>query len=109
MRWRYQIYVVCPQAGQLLINSFEPLNGNYFAFHLAADIVILAKNTIQIAAGKKDCSGTPAAADDRFLPMVQTGSCHHDFSRSVTDSRENFTRRKNAPFNVAFAGANVAI
>ena len=96
---------MCTKFYQFLINIFQAFNRNYFSFKLTAYIVVLAIYTVEIASRKKDRSGTLAAADDRFFPMMQSGPCHHWLFRCVTDTRQHFYGSKNSPFDIAFAGA----
>ena len=107
MGWGDEIYIVCPQPYQLLIDRLQPFCGDNFAFHLTADVVVLAENAIQIAAGKKYRSRSAAAADHRFFPMMQSGACNHRFCRGAANSGEMFTRSRNAPLYIAFTGADI--
>ena len=46
------------------------------ALKLLADLVILAKDTAQVASGKENRSRTSVAGNGRFFPKMQTGMRH---------------------------------
>ena len=52
-------------------NLGQSFAGNAFAEILLTDLLVLAKATLQIAAGEKDGAGTAQARNTGFFPMVK--------------------------------------
>jgi hypothetical protein len=53
------------------------------AVPMVADIIILAENTAQVAAGKEDCTRAAAADKDAFLAEMRTNGT---YKRQITDA-----------------------
>ncbi len=69
-----KVDVVRALGNELVVNLLEAGNGNFLAETLAADVVVLAKDAVQIAAGKENCAAATGAADYRLFPHMQAGT-----------------------------------
>ena len=56
---------------KLLINLLQTLDGNLFTKALAANIKVLAENTVQIAAAEKNGATATGTANAGLLPHMQ--------------------------------------
>ena len=69
-----QIDIVCSVVDQPEIKCPQFIGSKLCTGRFGTDIMILAENTMQIAAGKKNGAAASFAADDRLFPEVQTGT-----------------------------------
>ena len=68
---RHKVNVVRALCLEFTEDIHQPLRPQFAAVALPADLVILAENTVQVTARKKDCSRALRAADTGFLPEVE--------------------------------------
>ena len=72
---RHKVNVICPLCLEFAEDICQPLRPQFAAVALPADLVILAENTVQVAARKKDRPRALRAADTGFLPEVERRPC----------------------------------
>ena len=74
MGGRNKIDIVRTLGDKLMIDFFQAFDGNFLAEALAADVIVLAENTVQVAAGKENSTAAFSAADDGLFPHMQAGA-----------------------------------
>lgn len=72
VRGRDQINIDAPSCLQAQKNLPQGLNGDFLALMQLADVIILAINTPQIAAGKEDRAGAAASDQNAFLAEMRS-------------------------------------
>ena len=74
MGGRNEIDIVRTLGDKLVIDFLQTFNSNFLAEALAADVIVLAENTVQVAAGKENRTAAFSAADDGLFPHMQAGA-----------------------------------
>ena len=69
-----QIDIVRTLGDKLVIDFLQAFNGNFLAEALAADVIVLAENTVQVAAGKENRTAAFSAADYGLFLHMQAGA-----------------------------------
>ena len=82
----------------------QPLYGYFRTEILLTDVVVLTKNTAQIAVREKDSTGTPCAADGRFFPLVSGNQRY--FWQSACTAKADFARQT---VSASVSGTNRAV
>ena len=74
MGGRNEIDIMCTLSDKLVIDFLQTFNGNFLAEALAADVIVLAENAVQITAGKENRAAAFCSADDGLFPHMQAGA-----------------------------------
>ena len=83
---------------------------NFFAEAFTTDFMILAKNTMQVAAAKKNSAGTARAADARFFPHMQSCAGYYRFHTAAAGTENTiWTVHCFCPVNSAAVWADVTV
>lgn len=74
MGGRNKIDIVRTLGDKLVIDFLQAFVGNFLAEAFTADVIVLAENTVQVAAGKENRTAAFSAADDGLIPHMQAGA-----------------------------------
>ena len=69
-----QIDIVRTLSDKLVIDFLQTFNGNFLAEALAAYVIVLTENTVQVTAGKENSTAAFGSADDGLFPHMQAGA-----------------------------------
>ena len=100
----HKIYIMSTLCNEIMVNLLQMRYSNFFAEAFTTDFIILAKNTMQVAAAKKNSAGTARAADARFLVKMQRDPRQHGIAPHAAKAR---ARRR--PRRIAATRALIAI
>ena len=75
----HKIDIMSTLGNKILVNSLQMFYSYFFTEAFTADFMILAKNTMKVAAAEENSAGTACAADARFFPHMQPSAGHYGF------------------------------
>jgi hypothetical protein len=99
---RDQIDVVHPLVLQLQKNVPQTFHGDHAACLTAADGVVLAKYTAQVASGEENRAGASCSRDAGLLSEVRGCTCNHGHFGNLTEAKTGIS------VNIAVSWAHIA-